>query len=135
MQIYPTYNQLVIKLLTQLPTLADIIKPIKKFKVTHAERPDIPQVFNIGDKVSFRGKMYFVKYVNPEDKMVQIELAKIRHGKVLGVVTGAIVNVKPDTIFPWGVKPNNKAIQLAATTGIRRPPCVSNMTMRRLNLS
>ena len=97
---------------SELPTLADIIKPIKKFKVTHAERPDIPQVFNIGDKVSFRGKMYFVKYVNPEDHMVQIELAKIRHGKVTGVVTGAIVNVKPDTILPWGVKPNNKAIQV-----------------------
>ena len=84
----------------------------KKFKVIHADRPDIPQVFNVGDKVSFRGKMYFVKYVNPKDKMVQIELAKIRHGKVLGVVTGAIVNVKPDTIFPWGSKPNNKAIQV-----------------------
>ena len=97
---------------SELPTLADIIKPIKKFKVTHAERPDIPQVFNIGDKVSFRGKMYFVKYVNPKDHMVQIELAKIRHGKVTGVVTGAIVNVKPDTIFPWGMKPNNKAIQV-----------------------
>ena len=97
---------------SELPTLADIIKPIKKFKVTHAERPDIPQVFNIGDKVSFRGKMYFVKYVNPEDHMVQIELAKIRHGKVLGVVTGAIVNVKPDTIYPWGMKPNNKAMQV-----------------------
>ena len=95
---------------SELPTLADIIKPIKKFKVTHAERPDIPQVFNIGDKVSFRGKMYFVKYVNPEDHMVQIELAKIRHGKVTGVVTGAIVNVKPDTILPWGVKPNGKVI-------------------------
>ena len=95
---------------SKLPTLADIIKPIKKFKVTHAERPDIPQVFNIGDKVSFRGKMYFVKYVNPEDHMVQIELAKIRHGKVTGVVTGAIVNVKPDTILPWGVKPNGKVI-------------------------
>ena len=97
---------------SELPTLADIIKPIKKFKVTHAERPDIPQVFNIGDKVSFRGKMYFVKYVNPEDHMVQIELAKIRHGKVTGVVTGAIVNVKPDTILPWGVKPNATAIEV-----------------------
>ena len=42
--------------------------------------------------------------------MVQIELAKIRHGKVLGVVTGAIVNVKPDTMFPWGVSRINKAI-------------------------
>ena len=111
MQVCPTCNRLVIKLLTpKPPTLADIIKPIKKFKVTHAERPDIPQVFNIGDKVSFRGKMYFVKYVNPEDHMVQIELAKIRHGKVTGVVTGAIVNVKPDTILPWGVKPNATAI-------------------------
>ena len=88
------------------------LPPIKKFKVTHAERPEIPQVFNMGDKVSFRGKMYFVKYVNPKDHMVQIELAKIRHGKVIGVVTGAIVNVKPDTIFPWGMKPNNKAIEV-----------------------
>ena len=87
------------------------LPPIKKFKVTH-DRSEIPQVFNIGDKVSFRGKMYFVKYVNPEDHMVQIELAKIRHGKVTGVVTGAIVNVKPDTILPWGSKPNNKAIQV-----------------------
>ena len=95
---------------SELPTLADIIKPIKKFKVTHAERPEIPQIYNVGDNVSFRGKMYFVKYVNPKDKMVQIELAKIRHGKVSGVVTGAIVNVKPDTILPWGVKPNGKAI-------------------------
>jgi hypothetical protein len=86
--------------------------PIKKFKVTHAERPDIPQVFKVGDKVNFRGKMYFVKYVNPEDKMVQIELAKIKHGKVVGVVTGAIVNVKPDTILPWGVTPNGKAISV-----------------------
>ena len=85
------------------------LPPIKKFKVTH-DRSEIPQVFNIGDKVSFRGKMYFVKYVNPEDHMVQIELAKIRHGKVTGVVTGAIVNVKPDTILPWGVKPNGKVI-------------------------
>ena len=88
------------------------LPPIKKFKVTHAERPDIPQVFNVGDKVSFRGKMYFVKYVNPKDHMIQIELAKIRHKKVVGVVTGAIVNVKPDTIYPWGMKPNNKAMQV-----------------------
>ena len=67
--------------------------------------------------------------------MVQIELAKIRHGKVTGVVTGAIVNVKPDTILPWGVKPNGKVIAVGGDEWKRIPPCVSNMTMRRLNLS
>ena len=72
-------------------TLApNVAANLKKFKIDHtvATRPDIPQVFNVGDKVSFRGKMYFVKYVNPKDHMVQIELAKIRHGVVKGVVTG-----------------------------------------------